>query len=123
MWPELNALFSPRTSVRRLPVHVVFILQYLADKIQESRHYDDEAGKPDPSRSRWFSMEKDRLNFPWVFSRGDKSSRVIATLESLAVLLALKAFYPLVMVKCAGRFDFNRLGLTTGGMVPRSTSS
>ena len=39
-------------------------------------------------------MEIDRLNFPWVFSRGDKSSRLIATLESLAVLLALKAFCP-----------------------------
>ena len=34
-------------------------------------------------------MEIDRRNF----SRGDESSRVIATLESLAVLLALKALY------------------------------
>ena len=81
----------------------------------------DEAGKPDPSRSRLFSMEKDRLNFPWVFSRGDKSSRVIATLESLAVLSALKAFHPPGHVKV--RFDFNRLGLRTGRMVPRLTSS
>ena len=116
----------PRNSVRRLPGYVVFVLRYLADWIQESRHYDcgvelissdiaprvdvqasdgrtgvggwcpvvDEAGKPDPSRSRWFSMEIDRLKFPWVFSPGDRSSRVIATLESLAVLLALKDFYP-----------------------------
>ena len=84
-----------RTSVRRLPAYVVFILRYLADRIQESRHYDcaaelisldlalqvdaqasdgrtgvggwcpvlDETGKPDPSRSRWFSMEIDRFNF------------------------------------------------------------
>ena len=115
----------PRGSVRRLPAYVVFILRYLADRIQESCHYDcaaqlvssnfapradaqasddrtgvggwcpevDEAGRPDPSRSHWFSMEMDRQKFPWVSSRGDKSSRVMATFESLAVLLALKAFY------------------------------
>ena len=52
-----------------------------------------EDGIPDPSRSRWFSIEIDKQNFPWFFSRGEKASRVIATLESLAVLLALKAFY------------------------------
>ena len=43
--------------------------------------------------SRWFGKEIDRQRFLWVFSLCDKSSRVIATLESLAVLLALKAFY------------------------------
>ena len=128
--PFLSPLYRflklyPRNSVHHLPGYVVFVLRYLADQIQESRHYDcaaklissdiaprvdaqasdgrtgvggwcpvpDEAGKLDPSRSRWFSVEIDRLNFPWVFSRGDRSSRVIA-LESLAVLLALKAFYP-----------------------------
>ena len=30
----------PRTSVRRLPAFVVFILRYLADRLQESRHHD-----------------------------------------------------------------------------------
>ena len=30
----------PRTSIRCLPAYVVFILRYLADRIQESRHYD-----------------------------------------------------------------------------------
>ena len=30
----------PRNSVRRLPGCVVFVLRYLADQIQESRHYD-----------------------------------------------------------------------------------
>ena len=51
-----------------------------------------EDGSPDPSKSRWFSLEVTREDFPWVYCREDKASRVIATLESLAVLLALKAF-------------------------------
>ena len=87
--PFLSSLYRflalhPRNSVRRPPGYVVFVLWYLADRIQESRHYDcavelissdtaprvdaqasdgrtgvggwcpvlDEAGKPDPSRSR-----------------------------------------------------------------------
>ena len=128
--PFLSPLYRfltlhPRGSVRRLPAYVIFVLRYLADRIQESRHYDcaarlessilaprvdaqasdertgvggwcpvlGEDGTPDPSRSRWFSIEIDKQNFPWVFSLGEKASRVIATLESLAVLLALKAFY------------------------------
>ena len=44
-------------------------------------------GIPDPSKSRWFSLEVTREDFPWVFCRDDKASRVIATLESLAVLI------------------------------------
>ena len=43
--PSLSPLcrfltLHPRASVRRLPAYVVFILRYLADRIQESRHYD-----------------------------------------------------------------------------------
>ena len=51
------------------------------------------AGVPDTTLSRWFSLEITREHFPWVFSKGDKPSRVIATLEALATLLALKLFY------------------------------
>ena len=50
-------------------------------------------GTPDPSKSRWFSVEVTRGDFPYVFFKGDKAPRVIATLESLAVLIELKAFY------------------------------
>ena len=43
--PFLSSLYRfltlhPRDSVRRLPGYVVFVLQYFADRIQESRHYD-----------------------------------------------------------------------------------
>ena len=43
--PFLSPLYRfltlhPRASVRRLPANVVFILWYLADRIQESGHYD-----------------------------------------------------------------------------------
>ena len=53
----------------------------------------DSAGVPDTMLSRWFSLEITKEHFPWVFSKGDKPSRVIATLEALATLLALKLFY------------------------------
>ena len=52
----------------------------------------DTAGAPDTSRSRMFNMEVTREHFPWVVSKGGKESRVIATLESLTTILALKAF-------------------------------
>ena len=51
------------------------------------------ASVPDTMLSRWFSLEKTKEHFPWVFSKSDKPSRVIATLEALATLLALKLFY------------------------------
>ena len=43
--PFLSPLYRfltlhPRGSVRRLPAYVIFVLRYLADRIQESRHYD-----------------------------------------------------------------------------------
>ena len=50
-------------------------------------------GRPDPQSSPWFSEEITEHEFPWVFAKDGKSSRVIATLEALA-LLALRAFYP-----------------------------
>ena len=51
-------------------------------------------GRPDPSCSLWFSEEIKEEEFPWVFRREGKASRVIATLEALAMLLAVRAFFP-----------------------------
>ena len=50
-------------------------------------------GRPDPSQSYWFSEEIRAQDFPWVFKR-DGTARVIATLEALAMLLAVRAFFP-----------------------------
>ena len=33
-------------------------------------------------------------DFPWVFKRDGKGARVIATLEALAMMLAVRAFFP-----------------------------
>ena len=33
-------------------------------------------------------------DFPWVFKRDGKAARVIATLEALAMLLTVRAFFP-----------------------------
>ena len=52
-------------------------------------------GRPDPSRSQWFSEEISPEDFPWVFKREGKASRIIATLEALAILLAVRSFFPL----------------------------
>ena len=51
-------------------------------------------GRPDLSQSFWFSEEIKADDFPWVFKRGGKAARVIATLEALAMLLAVRAFFP-----------------------------
>ena len=52
-----------------------------------------EDGQPDPKRSPWFSLEIRHDQFPWVSEKGGKPSLIIATLEALAVLMALKVFY------------------------------
>ena len=102
----------PRGSIRRLPSYVIFILRYSAQltTANYAPRVDAQASEgrtgvggwcqeldvnrvPDPSRSLWFSVEIDRKAFPWIYCKGDRASRVIAMLESLAVLLALKAFY------------------------------
>ena len=41
-----------------------------------------------------FSHETRQENFAWVFKRDGKAARVIATLEALAMLLAIRAFFP-----------------------------
>ena len=50
-------------------------------------------GVPDKSKSRWFTLEITKEKWPWIYEKGDKPSLVIATLEALAVLVSLKAFY------------------------------
>ena len=50
-------------------------------------------GKIDTWSSPWFSLEITRSDFPWIFEKGDSPSRVISTLEALAVLLSLKVFF------------------------------
>ena len=42
--------------------------------------------------SPWFSLEVDKTHFPWVYEKDDRPAQVIASLEALAILLALKAF-------------------------------
>ena len=51
-------------------------------------------GRPDPSCSYWFSKEIRQEDFRWVFKRDGKAARVIAMLEALAMLLAIRAFFP-----------------------------
>ena len=51
-------------------------------------------GRPDPGHSSWLSEEIKPEVFPWVFKREGKAARVIATLEALAMLLAVRAFFP-----------------------------
>ena len=53
----------------------------------------DKRGVPDKSRSRWFSLQITKERWPWVYSKGDKPALIVATLEALAVLIALKAFH------------------------------
>ena len=44
-----------------------------------------------PSKARWFAIEVNKKNFPWVFRKGEPF-RAIATLELLATLLCWIAF-------------------------------
>ena len=50
----------------------------------------DTSGVPTPARSKWFAPEITKVDFQWIYDRGDTPSRVISTLEALGVLLALK---------------------------------
>ena len=52
-----------------------------------------EDGKIDVRRSRWFSLELNEEEWPWVYAWGRKPALIISTLESLAVLVALKLLY------------------------------
>jgi len=55
-----------------------------------------EDGLPSPKRSKWFSLEITKQSFPWVYEKGDTPSRIIASLEALAILVALRVFFPAV---------------------------
>ena len=50
-------------------------------------------GKIDVRGSRWFSLELNEEEWPWIYARGRKRALIISTLESLAVLVALKLLY------------------------------
>ena len=113
----LYKFMNPRDSVRRVPAYVAFLLRYLATQVEECRHSAetaprvdaqasetrtrvggwwpvvDESGVPDPARSPWFSLEVTKEQWPWVYAKSDRPALVISTLESLAVLLALKCFF------------------------------
>ena len=51
-------------------------------------------GRPDPAYSYWFSEEVTEQDFPWVSRKDGKAASVIATLEALAMLLAVRALFP-----------------------------
>ena len=51
-------------------------------------------GRLDPAYSCWFSEEVTEQDFPCVFRKDGTAARVIATLEALAMLLAVRAFFP-----------------------------
>ena len=113
---------GPRDSVRPIPAYVAFFLRFLAGAVERERQSqcaatlvqeeraprvdaqasDERTGVggwlpaegPDPSQSYWFSEEIRAQDFPWVFKRDGKAARVIATLEALAMLLAVRAFFP-----------------------------
>ena len=53
----------------------------------------DEKGSIQKWLSPWFSLEIDKAHFPKVYEKDDRPALVIASLEALATLLALKAFY------------------------------
>ena len=53
----------------------------------------DSHGIPDKTKSKWFSLEITKEDFPWTYEREDTPSRVISTLEALAVLISLKMKY------------------------------
>ena len=51
------------------------------------------AGTTHPSISRWFSLEIRQEEWPWVYAKRQTPALVIATLEALAVLVALKLWF------------------------------
>ena len=51
------------------------------------------ARNPGQTRSKWFALETTKEDFPWVYERDNTPSRIISTLEALAVLIRLKIKY------------------------------
>ena len=51
-------------------------------------------GRPRTRTSLWFSHEINQDELPWIFERSGKPSLMISSLEALAVIVALKVFFP-----------------------------
>ena len=51
-------------------------------------------GRPRTHTSLLFSHEINRDELPWIFERSGKPSLMISSLEALAVIVALKVFFP-----------------------------
>ena len=110
-------VMHPRSSVRKVPPYVAFFLQYGSQQVAKKMHHDCAIldrltaqasrtrkglegwlpaiidGKIDLWSSRWFSREIKLEDIRWVIERGGEPSRVISTLEALAVLINLKIFF------------------------------
>ena len=50
-------------------------------------------GKIDVRGSRWFSLELNEEEWPWVYAWGRKPALIISSLESLAAIVAPKILY------------------------------
>ena len=94
-------ILHPRGSVRRVPA----LNPALNAPRVDAQASDTRAGVggwlPTADRNgsiqKWlspcFSLEVDKIRFPWVHEKDDTPALVIASLEALAILLALKAFH------------------------------
>ena len=118
----LLPFLDPRDSVRPVPAYVCF-LRFLVRCVEQGRHTQYEAdvvheeGGPrvdaqtsdertgwcpaagrddrsDPAYSYWFSEEVTEQDFLRVSRKDGKATRVIATLETLTMLFAVRAFFP-----------------------------
>ena len=86
-----------------MPAYVKYFLRYLSRQVSQSRHCDCadvvhvihmiHEGRPDPWRSRWYSLEITRAKWPWIFERGEKPAGVMSTIEALVVLMGLKLLH------------------------------
>ena len=84
---------------------VIFLAQLIAPRVDAQASSErtgkggwlpdlGEDGKPRTATSLSFSHEIKQYELPWVFERGGKSSLLISSLEALAVVVALKVFFP-----------------------------
>ena len=69
---------------------------------------------PDPWRSRWYSHDFSKEEWPCILERSDTPSRVISTVEAVAVLMGLKMFHgdeargTLIQIQMIPSFTDNR---------------
>ena len=69
----------------------------------------DEKGKLDTSLSPWFMEPVTREAAPWAFIRDGQTYRVIASLEALAVTVAMMAFVPIKAMAGTSQLGVARL--------------